>query len=607
MKLRLAWLADPPDGDSYSAREARVLLRALARREDVVVLWFAVGAARPAQFWSGVRVFPIPAESTGSAEFLQTLLDQQRPNVILSNVAWSSFPAGLWHLERQSVPWIHRVNPADARSPAFPKASLILCPENADGQPAVGVVAVPYLRGLDSAFQEGTDATAVLTAVRQAIQTALLSINVGQRVSPAPQSPSPHWAGETRCPTLVDGTHLVMRQQLFCNASLAHVMFELTNALIELGVPTVPQDEHSIFSKDFIHREEDLFRTGAPEKLRRILECLGRRYDPERAVTVHFSMLKTGLRCSSFGMFPSLTLRDVLYTTGNHTVKRDLLRLLTDRFERILAPSKHVLQPYIEAGLSPNCGAVIPHGIDPAVFTPASPPHAYVTTKTFKFLQTSFPWVYEKGFDLSIKAFCRGFSSSDDVALILRTPRVTDPGTRAQSFNRLEALVREAAATPRAPEILLIEEDVPLNCRGGVYTAADCYLFPLRAEGFAMTVLEAMGCGLPVIATPWSGPADYLSPRYTYTVRHSNPVPETARDGNLLRFHVEPDLDHLVYLMRHVYEHRDEAEEMGRRGCAVARRDWTWERAAVKLASLFRLLPESHAQEPAGDRSVVPQ
>jgi hypothetical protein len=30
-----------------------------------------------------------------------------------------------------------------------------------------------------------------------------------------------------------------------------------------------------------------------------------------------------------------------------------------------------------------------------------------------------------------------------------------------------------------------------------------------------------MACGLPAIATPWSGPADFLSPWYSYTLRHS--------------------------------------------------------------------------------------
>jgi glycosyltransferase involved in cell wall biosynthesis len=130
---------------------------------------------------------------------------------------------------------------------------------------------------------------------------------------------------------------------------------------------------------------------------------------------------------------------------------------------------------------------------------------------------------------------------------------------------------------------------VGLNKRGGVYTGADCYVFPLRAEGFAMTILEAMACGLPVIATPWSGLADYLSPRYNYTLQHSRPLPERAQDGTVRRFHVEPNVDHLVHLMRHVYANRDEAKAMGADASAVARSEWTWEHAAAKLARVLGL------------------
>ena len=256
---------------------------------------------------------------------------------------------------------------------------------------------MPYLRGLDSADSDGADPSAVLGAVQDAIETVLPARSSG---TPGAPSPAPGRANAA------DQPWLVMRQQLFCNASLAHVMFELTNALLELGVPTVPQDEHSILSKDFVHREEDLFQAGAPEKYARIAGCLGRDYDPEKAVTVHFSMLKSGARCSAFGVFSSLTPREVLYTTGNHTIGQGRLRLLTDRFERILAPSWHVLRPYLEAGLSANRGSVIPHGIDPGAFNPQAPPLPYRTAKRFRFLQTSFPWVYEKGFDLTIKAFC---------------------------------------------------------------------------------------------------------------------------------------------------------------------------------------------------------
>jgi glycosyltransferase involved in cell wall biosynthesis len=344
-----------------------------------------------------------------------------------------------------------------------------------------------------------------------------------------------------------------------------------------------------MFSKAFIHREEELLRAGAPEKYKRIAGRLSEEYDPENSVIVHFSMLKERAGYSRFGVFHALTPHEALYTTGNHTMTPDGVRRLSRAFEMVLAPSWHVLRPYVEAGLAPGRGAVIPHGIDPAVLSPEAPPLAYNTQKRFKFVQTSFPWVYEKGFDLSISAFCRAFTSRDDAALILRIPHIREPEQRKATFGRLEALVKEAAAKPGAPEILLLELDVDLNRRGGIYTGADCYVFPLRAEGFSMTILEAMACGLPVIATPWSGPADFLSPRWAYTLRHSNPIPERLRDGSLRGYHVQPDMAHLVHLMRHVYEHQDEARALGRRASEVARRDWTWKAAARKLASVFSL------------------
>ncbi len=160
---------------------------------------------------------------------------------------------------------------------------------------------------------------------------------------------------------------------------------------------------------------------------------------------------------------------------------------------------------------------------------------------------------------------------------------------RADGFERLAALVKEETRRAGAPEIRLIESDVPLNRRGGIYTGAECYVHPLRAEGFGMTILEAMACGLPVIATPWSGPADFLSPRYAYTLRHGNPIAERAESGAVLRYHVEPDVDHLVYLMRYVFEHQDEARAAGRLASSIVRRDWTWNLAASKLASVFSL------------------
>ncbi|MGA2179557.1 MAG: glycosyltransferase [Verrucomicrobiota bacterium] len=123
--------------------------------------------------------------------------------------------------------------------------------------------------------------------------------------------------------------------------------------------------------------------------------------------------------------------------------------------------------------------------------------------------------------------------------------------------------------------------------------ARDGYVHPLQYEGFGMTILEAMACGLPVIATAWSGPADFLSPEWAYTLRHSAPRPEKAQDGAIFRYYVEPELDHLVDLMRLAYEREDESKALGQRASDIARSKWTWQHAAGRLASLFSLTPQS--------------
>jgi glycosyltransferase involved in cell wall biosynthesis len=569
MKLRLAWLADPEDWDTYSARETRVLLRALARTEEVVPLWFAPGSAEPPHYWNGIRVFPIPAEACDTADFLATLISQQRPHAIFSNQSCSAYPAALEFLRRSEVRWIHRLNPADVRSEWTPQAGGLLVENGKQGSTFANESALPFLRGFDDGLPNDGDPTTVLQQLKDLVLNG--HITFADEVIPRRD------------------THLVMRQQLFSNTSLAHVMFELTNALIELGIPTVPQAEHTFFSKGFIHQEEDRYRLGAPDKYERVRQHLHEVYDPENSITVHFCLFKSGMRYAHHAVFPSLAGREILYTTGNHTVTPEQVRRLLDSFNLIVAPAEHVLRPYVQAGLPRRWGAVVPHGIDPMVFSPHAPPFRYATRRGFKFLQTSFPWIYEKGFDLTVKAFCRAFSDRDDVALILRTPKIQEPHARDATFGRLVRLLSEEVGKPGSPEVVLLEQDIEASRRGGIYTGADCYVHPLRAEGFGMTILEAMACGLPVIATAWSGPSDFLSPTCAYTLCHSNPVPEQDQNGRVRRYHVEPDLDHLIHLMRYVYHHQDEAKALGGRASLVARQGWTWKRAATALASLCHL------------------
>jgi glycosyltransferase involved in cell wall biosynthesis len=44
-----------------------------------------------------------------------------------------------------------------------------------------------------------------------------------------------------------------------------------------------------------------------------------------------------------------------------------------------------------------------------------------------------------------------------------------------------------------------------------LYTEADAFVLPTRAEGWGLPIIEALACGLPVITTNYSGQTEYLS------------------------------------------------------------------------------------------------
>jgi glycosyltransferase involved in cell wall biosynthesis len=100
---------------------------------------------------------------------------------------------------------------------------------------------------------------------------------------------------------------------------------------------------------------------------------------------------------------------------------------------------------------------------------------------------------------------------------------------------------------------------------------ADVFVFPSYFEGFAQVIIEAMACGLPVIATPHTA------------------APEVMRDGES-GFIINPgDDEALANALRHFTEHRNAIETMGRN----ARLDvlpFTWEAYGARWGQILNTL-----------------
>jgi pyrroloquinoline quinone (PQQ) biosynthesis protein C len=91
-----------------------------------------------------------------------------------------------------------------------------------------------------------------------------------------------------------------------------------------------------------------------------------------------------------------------------------------------------------------------------------------------------------------------------------------------------------------------------------------------------------MATGLPLIATNWAGPADYMTAEDSFLLSYEL---QDARGtvSDIATYHgqwAEPDYEHLRYLLRHVYEHPDEAQMKGMQAAQRVHQLWTWDRVA---------------------------
>lgn len=255
--------------------------------------------------------------------------------------------------------------------------------------------------------------------------------------------------------------------------------------------------------------------------------------------------------------------------------------------DEIWVPSTFNRATFTASGVCPEKIRVMPLGVDECRFHPDNSPLPIRGRRGFAFLSV-FEWIPRKGYDVLLRAFLAEFEPHEDVCLILRVHDNSAYDPHGQKIDAEIAVFKSALGKTSGPPIILLPALMTPDDLARLYAAADCFVLPTRGEGWNMTALEAMACGVPTICTNWSAHLDFMTPENSFLidVERLEPVPAFGIPNDKVYAGANwacPNEAHLRRLMRWAYNNRAQARDTGMKGSRDVIAGFTWEKVARRM------------------------
>ena len=233
-------------------------------------------------------------------------------------------------------------------------------------------------------------------------------------------------------------------------------------------------------------------------------------------------------------------------------------------------------QPVLEPRVAPHAPDL---GLDPGAFT-------------FLFTFDFFSTARRKNPGGLVDAYTRAFAPGDGTQLVIKT------------FNgdaKPESLRELTQAAADRPDVHVVDTYLPLEEKNALLAAADCYVSLHRAEGFGLSLAEAMLLGKPVVATGYSGNLQFMTPGNSWLTGYE--LVEVGPGSEIYPAGAEwadPDVEHAAALLREVRAGGDAVRARAERGRRDVEESLSAERTGAAMRErLERLLEASAPAAPA--------
>eukprot|EP00759_Apiculatamorpha_spiralis_P030587 PhF_6_TR32191/c0_g1_i2/m.47821 len=242
--------------------------------------------------------------------------------------------------------------------------------------------------------------------------------------------------------------------------------------------------------------------------------------------------------------------------------------------DEVWVPCTFLRDVFVQSGVIPALVHVVPEPIDVNMYNPPTVPAmpefrnmVGAGAGTYIFF-SNFKWEERKGWDILCTAYFTTFTPSDDVILVIKT-HLFNETSEQRAVNVTQRILKYAISVlgmqpEQLPRFFVLDgiyhtADVPR-----LYRSVDCFVLPTRGEGWGLPIHEAMAMGLPVIATAWSGPVDFMTNDTALMLNIEGLEPSRGAFvmGKGSRWAV-PSTSHLKWLIRWVFEHQEEGRRLG--------------------------------------------
>lgn len=260
-----------------------------------------------------------------------------------------------------------------------------------------------------------------------------------------------------------------------------------------------------------------------------------------------------------------------------------------DATDGIMVPSEFCRKAFLDSGVK-----VPVHVVRPGVHREDVPDLVPREEDAFRFVSI-FQWSDRKDPGALLTAYWQEFRASERVSLTLKT----HPFNRSVDVRSAIAGLRSSLRFREHARVDVLTDVMDTDDLWRLQASADCHVSAHHAEGWGMSLVDAMACGVPVIATGYSANLDYMTPETAYL------VPYEMRTVSDLKGFYDASMqwgsvyvDELRARMRHVFENREEARDVGRRARSRILSEFTPERSAAMLEAVIAITPRINRPPP---------